>query len=155
MLLYETETNIFDFAFLYPAPQAPTLVSFTDVKNTSVSIHWQGPPDWTDYDDFELQWTPTDPLVIFNPYSTGKSYGRIVTGLKPGRLYEFSVKSVSGNVKKTFSQPTVGSVRTSESYKTNVHKIAMIVMYVFCSSDSHMKAISLPEGLAAAQISCE
>ncbi|XP_073476147.1 receptor-type tyrosine-protein phosphatase beta isoform X2 [Aquarana catesbeiana] len=128
------------------APQAPNLVSFTDVKNTSVSIHWQGPPDWTDYDDFELQWTPTDPLVIFNPYSTGKSYGRIVTGLKPGRLYEFSVKSVSGNVKKTFSQPAVGSVRTKPDKIQHLHCRPQNSTAISCSwtpPDSDFDAYSI------------
>ncbi|XP_073411626.1 receptor-type tyrosine-protein phosphatase beta isoform X1 [Dendrobates tinctorius] len=103
------------------APQPPNSVSFTDVKNTSVSITWLGPPDWTDYDDFELQWTPTDPLVVFNPYSIGKSNGRIITGLRPGRLYKFSVKSVSGNVKKTLSFPITGSVRTKPDKIQHLH----------------------------------
>ncbi|CAI9549019.1 unnamed protein product, partial [Staurois parvus] len=128
------------------APQAPNLVSFTDVKNTSVSIHWQGPPDWTDYDDFELQWTPTDPLVVFNPYSTGKSYGRIVTGLRPGRLYEFSVRSVSGNVKKTFSQLAVGSVRTKPDKIQHLHCRPQNSTAISCSwtpPDSDFDAYSI------------
>ncbi|XP_069831294.1 receptor-type tyrosine-protein phosphatase beta isoform X1 [Dendropsophus ebraccatus] len=103
------------------APQPPNSVSFTDVKNTSVSITWLGPPDWTDYDDFELQWIPTDPLVVFNPYSIGKSNGRIITGLRPGRLYKFSVKSVSGNVKKTLSLPLTGTVRTKPDKIQHLH----------------------------------
>ncbi|KAG8577865.1 hypothetical protein GDO81_010317 [Engystomops pustulosus] len=103
------------------APQPPNSVSFTDVKNTSMSITWLGPPEWTDYDDFELQWTPTDPLVVFNPYSIGKSNGRIITGLRPGRLYKFSVRSVSGNVKKTLSLPITGTVRTKPDKIQHLH----------------------------------
>ncbi|XP_075065625.1 receptor-type tyrosine-protein phosphatase beta isoform X2 [Mixophyes fleayi] len=103
------------------APQPPNLLSFTDVKNTSVSITWQRPPEWTDYDDFELQWTPTDPLVVFNPYNIGKSGGRIITGLRPGRLYKFSVRSVSGNVKKTLSLPIMGTVRTKPDKIQHLH----------------------------------
>ncbi|XP_040265825.1 receptor-type tyrosine-protein phosphatase beta isoform X1 [Bufo bufo] len=103
------------------APQPPNSVSFTDVKNTSLSITWLGPPDWTDYDDFELQWIPTDPLVVFNPYSIGKSNGRIITGLRPGRLYTFNVRSVSGNLKKTFSLPITGRVRTKPDKIQHLH----------------------------------
>ncbi|XP_072257466.1 receptor-type tyrosine-protein phosphatase beta isoform X1 [Pyxicephalus adspersus] len=128
------------------APQAPNLVSFTDVKNTSVSIHWQGPPEWTDYDDFELQWIPSDPLVVFNPYSIGKSYGRIVTGLRPGRLYKFSVKSVSGNMRKTFSQPTVGTVRTKPDKIQHLHCRPQNSTAISCSwtpPDSDFDAYSI------------
>ncbi|KAM4676035.1 receptor-type tyrosine-protein phosphatase beta [Discoglossus pictus] len=103
------------------APQQPNSVSFADVKNTSVSITWLGPPEWTDYDDFELQWTPKDPLVVFNPYSIGKSNGRIITGLHPGRLYTFNVRSVSGNVKKTLSLPVTGIVRTKPDRIHHLH----------------------------------
>ncbi|KAM3925338.1 receptor-type tyrosine-protein phosphatase beta isoform 2-T2 [Leptodactylus fuscus] len=103
------------------APQPPNSLSFADVKNTSMSITWLGPPEWTGYDDFELQWTPTDPLVVFNPYSVGKSNGRIITGLRPGRLYKFSVRSVSGNVKKTLSLPITGTVRTKPDKIQHLH----------------------------------
>ncbi|MEE6480589.1 hypothetical protein FKM82_012615 [Ascaphus truei] len=103
------------------APQPPNSVSFADVKNTSVSITWLGPPDWTDYEDFELQWTPKDPLIVFNPYSIGKSKGRIINGLRPGRLYTFSVRSVSGNMKKTLSLPIFGDVRTKPDRIHHLH----------------------------------
>ncbi|XP_068132782.1 receptor-type tyrosine-protein phosphatase beta-like isoform X2 [Hyperolius riggenbachi] len=103
------------------APQPPNSVSFTDVKNTSVSITWLGPPDWTDYDDFEIQWTPSDLLVVFNPYPIGKSNGRIITGLTPGRLYRFTVRTVSENVRKTFSQPITGTVRTKPDKIQHLH----------------------------------
>uniref|UniRef100_A0A8D0G9P8 Protein tyrosine phosphatase receptor type B n=1 Tax=Sphenodon punctatus TaxID=8508 RepID=A0A8D0G9P8_SPHPU len=93
-------------------PSPPNSVSFVDVANTSLTITWLGPPDWTDYDDFELQWTPKDPLTVFNPYSNSRSEGRIVCGLHPGRLYKFSVRSVSGDIRKTCSQLLSGTVRT-------------------------------------------
>lgn len=96
------------------APIPPNSVSFADVTNTSISITWLGPPDWTDYDDFELQWTPRDSLNVFNPYSSSKSKGRIVYGLRPGRLYFFSVRSVSGPIRKTYSESLSGTVRTSK-----------------------------------------
>lgn len=95
------------------APNPPSLLSFADVANTSLAITWKGPPDWTDYNDFELQWLPGDALTVFNPYSSRKSEGRIVYGLRPGRSYQFSVKTVSGDSWKTYSKPISGSVRTS------------------------------------------
>lgn len=104
------------FFFFYScvAPSPPNTVSFTDVANTSLSITWLGPPDWTDYDDFELQWLPKDPLTVFNPYSSSKSKVRIIYGLRPGRLYKFSVRTVSGDSWKTYSQSQSESVRTSK-----------------------------------------
>lgn len=95
------------------APSPPSLLSFADVANTSLAITWKGPPDWTDYSDFELQWLPRDALTVFNPYSNRKSEGRIVYGLRPGRAYQFSVKTVSGDSWRTYSKPISGSVRTS------------------------------------------
>ncbi|XP_015667280.1 receptor-type tyrosine-protein phosphatase beta [Protobothrops mucrosquamatus] len=102
-------------------PIPPSTVSFADVTNTSLSITWLGPPDWTDYDDFELQWTPKDALTVFNPYSSSKSKGRILNGLHPGRLYHFSIKTVSGPVRKTYSKPLLGTVRTRPDKIQNLH----------------------------------
>ncbi|XP_049739843.1 receptor-type tyrosine-protein phosphatase beta isoform X2 [Elephas maximus indicus] len=103
------------------APSPPSLMSFADVANTSLAITWKGPPDWTDYDDFELQWFPQDALTVFNPYSNKKSEGRIVHGLRPGRSYQFSVKTVSGDSWKTYSKPIFGSVRTKPDKIQNLH----------------------------------
>uniref|UniRef100_A0A8D0G8G8 protein-tyrosine-phosphatase n=1 Tax=Sphenodon punctatus TaxID=8508 RepID=A0A8D0G8G8_SPHPU len=102
-------------------PSPPNSVSFVDVANTSLTITWLGPPDWTDYDDFELQWTPKDPLTVFNPYSNSRSEGRIVCGLHPGRLYKFSVRSVSGDIRKTCSQLLSGTVRTRPDTVQSLH----------------------------------
>ena len=109
---YRSDYVIFHF-LLHIAPSPPSLMSFTDVANTSLAITWKGPPDWTDYDDFEVQWLPRDAITVFNPYSNRKSEGRIVYGLRPGRSYQFSVKTVSGDSWKTYSRPISGSVRTS------------------------------------------
>ncbi|XP_077769957.1 receptor-type tyrosine-protein phosphatase beta isoform X2 [Canis aureus] len=103
------------------APSPPSLMSFADVTNTSLAITWKGPPDWTDYDDFELQWSPRDAITVFNPYSNRKSEGRIIHGLRPGRSYQFSVKTVSGDSKKTYSKPIFGSVRTKPDKIQNLH----------------------------------
>lgn len=113
-LCYVTNLIVwFFFSILRIAPSPPSLLSFADVANTSLAITWKGPPDWTDYNDFELQWLPGDALTVFNPYSSKKSEGRIVNGLRPGRSYQFSVKTVSGDSWKTYSKPISGSVRTS------------------------------------------
>ncbi|OWK17003.1 PTPRB [Cervus elaphus hippelaphus] len=103
------------------APSPPSLMSFADVTNTSLAITWKGPPDWTDYDDFELQWFPRDAVTVFNPYSNRKSEGRIVHGLRPGRSYQFSVRTVSGDSWKTYSKPIFGSVRTKPDKIQNLH----------------------------------
>lgn len=112
MLWHRSDYMIFH-VLLPTAPSPPSLMSFADVANTSLAITWKGPPDWTDYDDFEVQWLPRDAITVFNPYSNRKSEGRIVYGLRPGRSYQFSVKTVSGDSWKTYSRPVSGSVRTS------------------------------------------
>ncbi|PKU47797.1 receptor-type tyrosine-protein phosphatase beta [Limosa lapponica baueri] len=115
------------------APSPPTTVSFTDVANTSLSITWLGPPDWTDYDDFELQWLPKDPLTVFNPYSSSKSKVRIIYGLRPGRLYEFSVRTVSGDSWKTYSQSQAASVRTKPDKIQSLHCRPQTSTAIACS----------------------
>ncbi|XP_048404947.1 receptor-type tyrosine-protein phosphatase beta isoform X2 [Stegostoma tigrinum] len=95
------------------APRPPGSVSFADVTNTSLVITWLGPPDGTDYDDFELQWTPKDSrVVVFNPYNTMKSKGRIIQKLHPGRHYTFMVRTVSGKSLTSFSEPVQAPIRT-------------------------------------------
>uniref|UniRef100_A0A4W3K8K4 protein-tyrosine-phosphatase n=1 Tax=Callorhinchus milii TaxID=7868 RepID=A0A4W3K8K4_CALMI len=95
------------------APNPPGTMSFADVTNTSLVITWLGPPEQTDYDDFELQWTPRDAgVVVFNPYNTVKSKGRIVQKLHPGRHYTFSLRTVSGTILKSFSESVLADIRT-------------------------------------------
>uniref|UniRef100_A0A8C6NAY9 protein-tyrosine-phosphatase n=1 Tax=Melopsittacus undulatus TaxID=13146 RepID=A0A8C6NAY9_MELUD len=115
------------------APSPPNTVSFTDVANTSLSITWLGPPDWTDYDDFELQWLPKDPLTVFNPYSSSKSKVRIIYGLRPGRLYDFSVRTVSGDSWKTYSQSQLASVRTKPDKIQSLHCRPQTSTAIACS----------------------
>ncbi|XP_077194911.1 receptor-type tyrosine-protein phosphatase beta isoform X2 [Paroedura picta] len=115
------------------APIPPNSVSFADVTNTSLSITWLGPPDWTDYDDFELQWIPRDSLNVFNPYSSSKSKGRIVYGLRPGRLYHFSVRSVSGPIRKTYSKSLSGTVRTRPDKIQSLHCRPQTSTAIACS----------------------
>uniref|UniRef100_A0A8C9G5B3 protein-tyrosine-phosphatase n=1 Tax=Pavo cristatus TaxID=9049 RepID=A0A8C9G5B3_PAVCR len=115
------------------APSPPNAVSFADVANTSLSITWLGPPDWTDYDDFELQWLPKDPLTVFNPYSSSKSKVRIIYGLRPGRLYKFSVRTVSGDTWKTYSQSQSESVRTKPDKIQSLHCRPQTSTAIACS----------------------
>ncbi|XP_019370273.1 PREDICTED: receptor-type tyrosine-protein phosphatase beta isoform X1 [Gavialis gangeticus] len=115
------------------APSPPNAVSFADVANTSLSITWMGPSDRTDYDDFELQWSPKDHLTVFNPYSSNKSKGRIVYGLRPGRLYKFSVRTVSGNSWKTYSQTVSETVRTKPDRIQNLHCRPQTSTAIACS----------------------
>ncbi|KAL4641461.1 receptor-type tyrosine-protein phosphatase beta-like [Arapaima gigas] len=102
------------------APERPTSVSFGGVTNTSLEITWAVPAS-TDYDDFDLQWVPRDSLSMFNPYHTT----RILKGLYPGRLYTFSVRTVSGSGARggptTYSQPIHNSIRTKPERIRHVH----------------------------------
>ncbi|XP_029107946.1 receptor-type tyrosine-protein phosphatase beta-like isoform X3 [Scleropages formosus] len=102
------------------APERPTSVSFGGVTNTSLEITWTVPVD-TDYNDFDLQWVPRDSLSTFNPYPTT----RILKGLYPGRLYTFSVRTVSGGGAKggpaTYSQPILNSIRTKPERLHHIH----------------------------------
>lgn len=69
----------------------------------------------SDYDDFDLQWTPADRLSIINPYHSRTSGSRILRGLFPGRRYTFSLRTVSGAAgpEATYSTAITNSIRTS------------------------------------------
>uniref|UniRef100_A0A7N6BP10 protein-tyrosine-phosphatase n=1 Tax=Anabas testudineus TaxID=64144 RepID=A0A7N6BP10_ANATE len=90
------------------APRPPTSFLFRGVTNTSLEITWSGPID-SDYDDFDLQWTPQDQLSIINPYHSRTSGTRILRGMFPGRLYTFSLRTASGTMEPeamhTYSTP--------------------------------------------------
>ncbi|KAJ8245485.1 hypothetical protein GJAV_G00271240 [Gymnothorax javanicus] len=106
------------------APKPPTSMSFSSVTNTSLEIAWTAPAG-TDFDDFALQWSPQDHLFVFNPYHTRGSSSRIVRSLYPGRLYDFSVRTVSGGGAKggdaAYSQPIHKSIRTKPERIQHVH----------------------------------
>uniref|UniRef100_A0A667ZSV7 protein-tyrosine-phosphatase n=1 Tax=Myripristis murdjan TaxID=586833 RepID=A0A667ZSV7_9TELE len=94
------------------APRPPTSFLFGGVTNTSLEITWSGPVD-SDYDDFDLQWVPRDRLSVINPYHTRTSGSRILRGMYPGRLYNFSLRSVSGAT----------DARATPTYSLPIHKI--------------------------------
>ncbi|XP_030622900.1 receptor-type tyrosine-protein phosphatase beta [Chanos chanos] len=103
-------------------PLAPASLSFGGVTNTSLEITWSGPAG-TDYDDFDLQWVPNDQLSVFNPYHTRTSGSRLLNGMYPGRLYNFSLRTVSGTGGEhtTYSLPIYKSIRTKPQRIQSLH----------------------------------
>ncbi|KAK2842858.1 hypothetical protein Q5P01_013058 [Channa striata] len=106
------------------APRPPRSFLFRGVTNTSLEITWSGPVD-SDYDDFDLQWMPRDHLSVINPYHSRTSSSRILGGMFPGRLYTFSLCTVSGatdpGATATYSTPIHNSIRTKPDRVHNLH----------------------------------
>ncbi|XP_036963340.1 receptor-type tyrosine-protein phosphatase beta-like isoform X3 [Acanthopagrus latus] len=104
------------------APRPATSFLFGGVTNTSVEITWSGPVG-SDYDDFDLQWTPADRLSIINPYHSRTSGSRILRGLFPGRRYTFSLRTVSGAAgpEATYSTAITNSIRTKPERVHSLH----------------------------------
>ncbi|KAM3870109.1 receptor-type tyrosine-protein phosphatase beta [Diretmus argenteus] len=106
------------------APGPPTSFVFGGVTNTSLEITWSGPGD-SDYDDFDLQWAPRDRLSVINPYHTRTSGSRILRGMYPGRLYNFSLRTISGATEAgaapTYSLPIHESIRTKPEPVHGLH----------------------------------
>ncbi|XP_076018766.1 receptor-type tyrosine-protein phosphatase beta isoform X2 [Genypterus blacodes] len=106
------------------APKPPTSFLFGGVTNTSLEITWSGPVG-SDYDDFDLQWTPQDQLSVIDPYHTRTSGSRILRGMYPGRMYNFSLRTVSGATVSgpptTYSWPIHKSIRTKPEPVHSLH----------------------------------
>ncbi|KAL4660246.1 receptor-type tyrosine-protein phosphatase beta isoform X1 [Arapaima gigas] len=106
------------------APKPPTSLSFTGVTNNSMVITWANPVVG-DYDSFDLHWTPPDPLSVLKSHSTPGCSSRNLKGLYPGRLYTFSVRTVSGGGANgsppTYSQPIHKSIRTKPGRLQHIH----------------------------------
>ncbi|XP_072242893.1 receptor-type tyrosine-protein phosphatase beta-like isoform X2 [Leuresthes tenuis] len=106
------------------APNPPTSFLFGGVTNTSLEITWGAPVD-SDYDDFDLQWTPQDRLSIINPYHSRTSSSRILKGMFPGRRYTFSLRTVSGATQPgaapTYSTAVHNSIRTKPEGVHSLH----------------------------------
>uniref|UniRef100_A0A3B4Z0Q5 protein-tyrosine-phosphatase n=1 Tax=Stegastes partitus TaxID=144197 RepID=A0A3B4Z0Q5_9TELE len=107
------------------APRPPSSFLFGGVTNTSVEVTWSGPVD-SDYDDFELRWTPEDRLSIINPYHSRTAGSRILRGLFPGRLYTFRLRTVSGapgaaEAPPTYSTAIQSSIRTKPERVHSLH----------------------------------
>ncbi|XP_068452577.1 receptor-type tyrosine-protein phosphatase beta-like [Clinocottus analis] len=106
------------------APKPPTSFLFGGVTNTSLEVSWSGAVD-SDYDDFDLQWTPRDRLSVIDPYHSRTSGSRILRGMFPGRLYAFSLRSVSGATEPgatpTYSTAIQNSIRTKPERVHSLH----------------------------------
>ncbi|XP_069384935.1 receptor-type tyrosine-protein phosphatase beta [Paralichthys olivaceus] len=106
------------------APRPPTSFLFGGVTNTSLEITWSGPAG-SDYDDFDLQWTPGDQLSVINPYHSRTSGSRILRNMFPGRLYTFILRTVSGATEPgampTHSTPIQYSIRTKPERVHSLH----------------------------------
>ncbi|XP_061532399.1 receptor-type tyrosine-protein phosphatase beta-like isoform X2 [Phycodurus eques] len=102
------------------APRSPGSLLFRGVTNTSLEVTWTAPAD-CDYDDFDVRWTPPDRGFAVNPYESRRSASRILRGLFPGRLYNVSLRTVSGasrgggGAAPSYSPPVQRSVRTKPS----------------------------------------
>uniref|UniRef100_H3C9X6 protein-tyrosine-phosphatase n=1 Tax=Tetraodon nigroviridis TaxID=99883 RepID=H3C9X6_TETNG len=95
------------------APEPPTRLSVRPgATSDAIELAWSGPA-LGDYDSFRLRWAPPDPLTVTQTHLTG----RILAGMFPGRLYNFTVVTVSGGGASggpvAISQPIQRSVRTS------------------------------------------
>ncbi|KAM4734375.1 receptor-type tyrosine-protein phosphatase beta isoform 2-T2 [Anableps anableps] len=106
------------------APKPPSSFLFGGITNTSLEITWNSPVG-SDYDDFDLQWTPKDQLSVINPYHNRTAGSRILKGMFPGRLYTFSLRTVSGATQPgttpTYSTPMQKSIRTKPERVHSLH----------------------------------
>lgn len=114
-------------------PDPPTHFSVKQgPTNDTIELSWSGPASG-DYDNFSLQWTPTDRLSVTQTHLTG----RIVGGMFPGRLYNFTVMTISGGGAKgeptARSQPIQRSVRTSPSPLKSIHCFPLSSSSLSCS----------------------
>ncbi|XP_038161140.1 receptor-type tyrosine-protein phosphatase beta isoform X2 [Cyprinodon tularosa] len=115
------------------SPEAPTDLSVRQgPTNDSLELQWSGPASG-DYDNFSLQWAPEDPLSITETHLTR----RIVSGMFPGRKYNFTVTTVSGGGARghptASSQPIQMSVRTSPSPIRSIHCFPLSSSSLSCS----------------------
>ncbi|XP_034442991.1 receptor-type tyrosine-protein phosphatase beta-like isoform X4 [Hippoglossus hippoglossus] len=102
------------------APRPPTSFRFGGVTNTSLEITWSGPAG-SDYDDFDLQWTPGDQLSVINPYHSRTSGSRILRHMFPGRLYTFILRTVSGATEPGAPEPGALEPGATEPGATPTH----------------------------------
>ncbi|XP_034734809.1 receptor-type tyrosine-protein phosphatase beta-like [Etheostoma cragini] len=106
------------------APSPPGSILFRGVTNTSLEITWSVPAH-SDFDDFDLDWTPRDQLAVINPYHSPTAGSRILRGMFPGRRYAFTLRSVSGaagpSTTRTYSTPIHNSIRTKPERVRGLH----------------------------------
>ncbi|XP_034719983.1 receptor-type tyrosine-protein phosphatase beta-like [Etheostoma cragini] len=100
-------------AFGRTTPEPPIHLSVKQgPTNDTIELSWSGPASG-DYDSFGLQWTPPDRLSVTQTQVTS----RVLGGMFPGRLYNFTVATISGggapDRPTVRSQPIQRNVRTS------------------------------------------
>ncbi|KAK7896767.1 hypothetical protein WMY93_022092 [Mugilogobius chulae] len=113
------------------SPDPPAYLSVKQgPSNDSVLLSWAGPA-YGDHSNFSLQWTPLDQLSVTPVHMTEA----IVSGMFPGRLYNFSLMTVSGarGGSMTWSQPIQRSVRTSPSQLRSLHCFPLSSSSISCS----------------------
>ncbi|CAL9682662.1 unnamed protein product [Knipowitschia caucasica] len=113
------------------SPDPPTYISVKQgPTNDTILLSWAGPANG-DYNNFSLQWTPPDSLTVTPVHMTEG----IVSGMFPGRLYNFSLMTVSGwrDQSMTTSQPIQRSVRTSPSQPRSLHCFPLSSSSISCS----------------------
>ncbi|XP_067248540.1 receptor-type tyrosine-protein phosphatase beta isoform X4 [Chanodichthys erythropterus] len=110
-----------------PAPPSSMSVSSS---TGSVEIKWHVPYTG-DYDDFEVTWIPQDTLQVSRLNSTQ----RILRRLHPGRLYNISLRTVSGKTPSpvTYSSPVYHTVRTPPHPTPSIHCYPLSSTSVSCS----------------------
>ncbi|XP_053361387.1 receptor-type tyrosine-protein phosphatase beta-like isoform X1 [Clarias gariepinus] len=115
------------------APKPPSSFSYRVVNNTFVEVTWAG-PDGSDYDDFDLTWSPDDALSVTDPHQNTSSHCRQLNGLYPGRLYTLRLRTISSKGgHATFSQHNQTLIRTKPEPIPNLHCRPSNSMAVCCS----------------------
>lgn len=95
------------------APEPPTHLSVKQgPTNDVVELSWSGPASG-EFQNFSLQWTPEDQLSVTHTHLTA----RLVGGMFPGRMYNFTVTTVSGGGAE--GGPTVRSLPIQRSVRTS------------------------------------
>ncbi|XP_026182331.1 receptor-type tyrosine-protein phosphatase beta-like [Mastacembelus armatus] len=119
-------------AFGRTSPDPPTRLSVRQGStNETIELSWFG-PDFGDYDNFSLQWSPPDHLSI-----TQIDLTCVVGGMFPGRQYNFTVTTISGGGAmggpSVRSQPIQKSVRTSPAPLKSIHCFPLSSSSLSCS----------------------
>ncbi|XP_062374632.1 receptor-type tyrosine-protein phosphatase beta [Sardina pilchardus] len=106
-----------------PLPPRSLRSRCTEDANGTVEMIWS-PPAMGDFDDFELQWYPRDRLSVrrVSPMQ------RALSGLHPGRLYNFTLRTVSGGA----GGGAVGAVAYSPVVRIPVRTAPGQVLHMHC-----------------------
>ncbi|KAL2102851.1 hypothetical protein ACEWY4_002019 [Coilia grayii] len=114
-----------------PLPPTSLRSRATEDANGTVEMTWS-PPAMGDFDNFDLQWQPRDRLSVRSVSSTQ----RALTGLYPGRLYNFTLRTVSGGAMSApmAYSPTIHiPVRTAPTRVLHMHCRPQSSTAVSCS----------------------